>query len=283
MEDRALKTSHRLLGWLAALVLTATWAPLQAAGPAEPPAAAKTDVPGARLLVPLYLVDTTDPNGVTTLFAVRNQLDTPIDVELRYYQADAPQSPQRTDAVALAAKAIKTVNVRQVPGLAVDADGVARGYVVAVALTEGARIQGDFFRVTPGEDFASGFRMLNVDPASAHNDLCGLFTMRFLNGGGFDSGTRFIIWLEADEAPDPESPVLAYSAYAESGELVLSNTYFADEVVFEVAAADLFVGPLQADFGAVEFQFIGTVGHVAAILSAQNRYSVGFEAFCGDL
>jgi len=280
--------------WIVAFAATAVSSPCLASPPpgltvpgaaavAETGAAvAKTDVAGARLLLPLYLLDTTDPDGVTTLFAVRNQLATPIEVELRYYQADAPQAPQRTDTVALAAKAVAAVNLRFVSGLSADPDGVARGYVVAEGLTEGAVIQGDYFRVTPGEDFASGFRMLNADPASLHNDLCGLFTVRFLNGGGFDSGTRFIIWLEADQAPDPASPVFAYSAYAEDGELVLSSTYFADEVVFEVEASDLFVGPLQTDFGAVEFQFVDRVGHVSAILSAQDRYSVGLEAFCGD-
>ncbi len=267
---------------IAALAAAAIWMPCQVAAQTGGLAAAKTDTPGARLLLPLYLVDTADPNGVTTLFAVRNQRDVPVEVEARYFQTDAPQSPQRTDVLNLDAKQVATFNVRLVSGLAADADGVARGYVILEAMGEGAAIQGDYFRVTPGEDFASGFRMLNVDTGSSHNDLCSLFTMRFLNGGGFDSGTRFVIWLEADQAPDTENPVLAYSVYAESGDLVLSNTFFADEVVFEVEAANLLVGPLQADFGAVEFQFIDTVGHIVAILSAENRYSVGLEAFCGD-
>lgn len=267
-----------------ALLLALIQPPCLSAQPPGGRTADKTDVPGSRLLLPLYLVDTTEPDGVTTLFSVRNQLDVPADVEVRYFQADAPQAPQRTDSMTLAAKAVAPVNIRLVPGLSADADGVARGYVIVEATTEGAVIQGDYFRVTPNQDFASGFRMLNVDPGSSHNDLCGLFTIRFLNGavGGFDSGTRFIVWLEADEAPDPSTPVFAYSAYDESGGLVLSNTFFADEVAFEVAAADLFVGPLQAEFGAVEFQFVDTVGHVAAILSAFDRYSVGLEAFCGD-
>ncbi|MEE8524865.1 MAG: hypothetical protein V3T72_13100 [Thermoanaerobaculia bacterium] len=271
------------LGWATTLFLALIWAPCLSAGqPGNRPAPLKTDVASARLLLPLYLVDTTDPAGVTTLFAIRNQLDVQVEVEVRYFQVDAPQAPQRTDSVTLAAKAVAPVNIRLVPGLSADADGIARGYVVAEATTAGAVIQGDYFRVTAGEDFASGFRMLNIDPGSSHNDLCGLFSIRFLNGGGFDSGTRFIIWLEADQAPVPATPVFAYSAYDESGVLVLSSTYFADDVAFEVEAADLFVGPLQAEFGAIEFQFVDTVGHVAAILSASGRYSVGLEAFCGD-
>jgi len=279
-----LKTRTLLpLGWIMALVVAAIWAPWRSAEqPLGGPATPKTDAAGARLLLPLYLVDTTDPAGVTTLFAVRNQLDVPVEIEVRYFQANAPQAPQRTDVSTLAAKAVAPVNIRSVSGLSADADGIARGYVVVEALTEGGVIQGDYFRVTSNEDFASGFRMLNADPASSHNDLCGLFSIRFLNGGGFDSGTRFIVWLEADQVPDPANPVFFYSVYDESGGLVLATGFAADEVAFEVAAEDLLVGPLQADFGAVEIQFVDTVGHVSAILSADDRYSVGLEAFCGD-
>ena len=59
------------------LVIAALAAADQQVAPAT--AAAKTDVTSARLLLPLYLVDTTDPDGVTTIFSVRNELDVPAD------------------------------------------------------------------------------------------------------------------------------------------------------------------------------------------------------------
>ena len=258
-------------------------APAEEAEPGVAAPVAKTDTGSARLLVPFYSVDTTSPVGTTTLYAVRNELDVPADIAVHYFRTDAPQAAQRTDEVTLAAKQVMPINIRFVDGLQADGDGVARGYVVVEASTEGAVIQGDYFRVTPGEDFASGFRMRNIDSLSPHSDLCGLFSLRFLNGGGFDSGTRFIIWLESDQAPDGEEPVLIYSAYDESGDLVLSSSLFADDVAFEITAASLFPSPLSVDFGAIEFQFVGTVGHISAVLSAENRYSVGLEAACGDL
>ena len=282
MSTLRLVRSSRVLraavaGFLATLSLV-----VQADSPeASLPSADKTDVAGMQLLLPLYLVDKENFNGVTTLFGVRNELDTSADIEIRYFRAGAPQAPQRTDIVTLVAKQVLPINIASVESLQVDPDGIARGYVVIEAITEGASIQGEYFRVTSNEDFATGFRLLNMDPASAHNDLCSLFSIRFLNGGGFDSGTTYIIWLEADQAPDPGTAVLAYSVYDQAGQLLFNNLFFTDDVAFEVSAAAL-LSPFSEDFGAIEFNFIETVGHVSAILSADNRYSVGIEASCGD-
>ncbi len=241
---------------------------------------AKTATAGARLLLPLYLVDTTEPDGATTFFAVRNELDVPAAIEIRYFRTNSPQAPQRTDAAILQGKQVLPVNLRSVDNLQVDESGIARGYVVVEALTEGAAIQGDYYRVTPGEDFATGFRLLNVDSASSDNDLCGIFSLRFLNGGGFDSGTTFIVWIDLDLAPD--GVVLALAAYDEAGNLLLTRTFAASEVAFEVSAAEL-LQPFVQDFGALELQFSdGAVGHVSAVLSAGGRYSVGLEGACRD-
>ena len=260
--------------------LAAALAGLLTLAPAAADAVPKADVPSSRLLLPLYVVDTTSPTGATTIFAVRNELDVSAEIEIRYFRTRSPQAPQRSDRATLEGKQLMPVNVRSVADLEVDESGIARGFVVVEALTEGASIQGDYFRVTPGEDFATGFRLRNVDATSSHNDLCGLFTMRFLNGGGFDSGTTFIVWLDLDEAPNGE--VLALAAYDEPGNLVLTRTFAADEVAFEVSATEL-LRPFVQDFGAIELQFSdGAVGHVSAILSAGGRYSVGLEAACGD-
>ncbi len=282
MSTRALIAAASVAAGLVWLATAAAATAAEIPGPrvASTPSAAKAATAGARLLLPLYLVDTTAADGVTTIFAVRNELDVPAEIEIRYFRTDSPQAPQRTDTVILGAKQVLPINLRFVDDLRVDEDGTARGYVVVEALTEGAAVQGDYFRVTPGEDFATGFRLLNADPSSPDNDLCGLFSLRFLNGGGFDSGTRYIVWLDRDAAPNGE--VLALVAYDEAGTQVLARTVAADEVAFEVSAAEL-LQPFVQDFGAIEFQFLdGVVGHVSAILSASGRYSVGLEAACGD-
>ncbi len=272
---RCIPTAAGLAGLMAIAALAAAGQP-----PAATVPAAKTATAGARLLLPLYVVDNTVFDGLTTIFAVRNELDVPAEIEIRYFRTDSPQAPQRTDPVTLAGKQVWPVNVRLVNDLQVDESGIARGYVVIEALTEGAVIQGDYYRVNPGEDFATGFRLLNIDALSSDNDLCGLFTLRFLSGGGFDSGTTFLVWVDLDLAPSGE--IFALAAYDEAGNLLQTRTFAAGEVAFEVSAAEL-LHPFVQGFGAIEFQFSdGAVGHVAATVSAGGRYSVGLEAACRD-
>ncbi len=272
---RCLPTTAGLAGLMAIVALAAAGQGAPATIP-NPKAATA----GSRLLLPLYLVDTSVPDGAVTIFTVRNELDVPAEIEIRYFRTDSPQAPQRTDPVTLAGKQVWPVNVRMVDDLQVDENGIARGYVVIEALTEGAVIQGDYYRVDPTEDFATGFRLLNIDAASSDNDLCGLFTLRFLNGGGFDSGTTFLVWIDLDLAPAGE--VFALAAYDEAGNLLQTRTFAADEVAFEVSAEEL-LHPFVQGFGAIEFQLSdGAVGHVSATVSAEGRYSVGLEAACRD-
>lgn len=248
-----------------------------------PSASHKADSFSDRLLLPYFEVDTTNPFGSTTLFAIRNEAGAPVDITLDYYEVDSPQAPQRSEMMTLAAKAISTVNLRFVPNLEVDPGGISRGYVI-VGGPESASLHGDYYQVTPNQDFATGFRLLNIDPQSSQNDLCNLFSMRFLNGGGFDSGTEYLIWLDLSTVPSGAQPVLDILAYTQAGgEPFMGREFFADTVAFKVSASDL-LQPLSQDFGAIEFQFRnGVVGHVSAVQSASNRYSVGLEAACGDL
>ncbi len=243
---------------------------------------ARRAVPSTRLLLPLYEVDTTDPLGVTTVFAVRNENGDPVELDIAYFEPDSPQAPQRTDRVTLAGKAVTTVNIRLVQNLEV-VDGFARGYVVISSPTADALIHGDYFQVTVNQDFATGARLVNFG-SDQHNELCSLFSMRFLNGGGFDSGTLFHVWLDVDEAPSGADPVFSYFVYDQEGELVFNSGYFEIEATFTVSADVLqLVSPDPEDFGAIEFQLAGGMrGHVSATLSASNRYSVSYEATCLD-
>jgi hypothetical protein len=236
----------------------------------------------ARLVLPFFEVDMANPQGTTTFFAVRNE--STVDVELRtsYFAADRPANPLHVDTTTLGGKAVLTVDVRIVPQLLVDADGFARGYAVIEALTEGAIIQGDRFQLTPGQGFATGSRLLNADPASRDNDLCSLFTMRFLNGGGFDGGTELVFWLDLDSFSTANPPRLHYSVYNQAGELRFSAELPASGAAFKRTVASL-VAVLPTNFGALEIELPdGMVGHVSGVMSALGLYSVGFEAACRD-
>ncbi len=274
-----------------ALVLAAATFPTLARpldDPAAPPAAAKEGTVGAQLLLPLYSVDTVNPGGPTTLFAVRNESTTQVDVIIRYYGADRPDQPQSEQTIALGKKAVRTFNIGsevQILNLQVDPDGFARGYVTLATEQGEAVIHGDFFQLNDAQNFASGARLVNIDPSSNGNDLCNRFSMRFLDSAlFFSSGTVFTVWIQADEPLD--GTAFSYSVYNEAGgDERLSSDFPASNVAFQVSANLLMSADpgLDLEFGAIEFQFPGgLVGHISAVMSAFDRYSVGYEATCLD-
>ena len=246
------------------------------------PVPAKAGTFGSKLLLPLYIVDTTSSTGPTTFYAIRNESTETVDVEIKYYETNQPQTPQRLDTLSLGGKAIDTIDVRSVANLAVDPDGFARGYIVFEAEDGEAPLSGDYFQINNAENFASGNRLVNIDPTSRGYDLCTRFSMRFLDSVlAFDSGTVYSVWFEATE---PHSGIaFAYSVYnLAGGDSLLDFVHNRAAVAFEVPASILRVD-VEDEFGAIEFEFpIGTVGHISAVLSALGRLSVGFEATCLD-
>ena len=244
----------------------------------------------AQLVLPLYLVDTLTPDGLNTLWAVRNESTSSINLVVRYFGADRPDVPQTEETIPLGPKAVRTVNIGnslQALNLQVDPDGFARGFMSFATEQGEPVIHGDYFLVNGAENFASGSRLLNSDPGSNGNDLCNRFSMRFLDSALlFDSGTVYTVWLQATE-PLGGDTAFSYFVYDEGGgDEQLTQNYPSNDVAFQVSANDLITMPntgLDLEFGAIEFQFpAGMVGHISGIMSAFNRFSVGFEATCLD-
>jgi len=276
----------RIALWLVA-ACPALGQPLDAGRP-QPRIATKEGTVASQLLLPFYAVDTLNPAGLTTLWAIRNESTSQVAVRVRYYGADRPQLPQSDETVLLGPKAVKTVNVGlavQPLDLQIDPDGFARGYVTFSAGQGEAVIHGDYFLLDDAESFASGSRLVNIDPSSNGNDLCNRFSMRFLDSSLlFDSGTVYTVWIQADAPITGDA--FSYFVYPEAGgDEVLSSGFPATDVAFQVSANLLrSVDPqLDLEFGAIEFQFPGqTVGHISAVMSAFGRFSVGYEATCLD-
>ncbi|MCP3962859.1 MAG: hypothetical protein GY719_33895 [bacterium] len=243
---------------------------------------AKAGTFGARLLIPLYIVDTQSTTGPTTQYAIRNESTESVDVDVSYYETSLPQAPQREDTLTLGPKAIVTVDVRSVANLAVDGDGFARGYIVFEPTDGESPLSGDYFQIDNAGNFASGSRMVNIDPDSRGYDLCTRFSMRFLDSAlAFDSGTIYTVWFEAAEPH--VGTAFSYSVFDLAGpDSLLDNTFVSNANAFQVAASTLrFI--VGAEFGAIEFEFpVGTVGHISAVMSALGRLSVGYEATCLD-
>ncbi len=234
-------------------------------------------------MLPYFEVETLDPNGDTVLYALRNESTAPIQVDIKYYEIDSPFAPQRTDRVTLNAKQIHPVNIRDVQNLEIDPDGRKRGYIRFEVVGGASVLAGDFFRVDPGDNFASGYRLVNADPASGADERCSVLSFRFLRGGLFSGGTRIFYWLDMNVLPQADT--IAYSVYNEAGALIhtglLGNI---DRVASQIPIDQLLVGPAGSlNSGAVEFQFSGGVlGHVAGAINASGRFSVGFEGVCRD-
>ncbi len=258
--------------------------PAGAPSAGTPPVAAKEGTIAAQLLLPLFLVDTATPGGLTTLWAVRNESTAEVGLQVSYYGADTPQQPQVEESYTLGPKEILTTSLSLVAGLQVDPDGFARGYVTFATVGGEAVIHGDYFLLDNAENFASGSRLANVDPGSNANDLCNRFSMRFLDSSLlFDSGTLYTVWIQTTEPLD--GTAVSYFVYdLAGGDERLSNSFPATDVAFQVSASDLMSGPsLGLEFGAIEFQFPpGIVGHISAVMSAFGRLSVGYEATCLD-
>ncbi len=69
------------------------------------------------------------------------------------------------------------------------------------------------------------------------------------------------------------------------GDERLSSDFPASNVAFQVSANLLMSADpgLDLEFGAIEFEFAdGRVGHISAVMSAFDRFSVGYEATCLD-
>ncbi len=250
--------------------------------------ATKEGTVGAQLLLPFFAVDTITPGGSTTLYAIRNESTSPVDVVIRYYGVDRPDLPQNEATIALAAKAVRTVDIRSVItplDLQVDGDGFARGYVTFATEEGEAVIHGDYFLLNDAQNFASGARLVNVDPSSNGNDLCNRFSMRFLDSAlFFDSGTVFTVWIQSAEPLAGDA--FSYFVYNQAGgDEQLTSNFPAADVAFQVSANLLMsANPgLDLEFGAIEFEFAdGRVGHISAVMSAFDRFSVGYEATCLD-
>lgn len=237
------------------------------------------------LLVPYYEVDPEDPSGPDTLFAVHNETDLDLPVRILYLTRTDAQE-QRVEEISLAPRATKTINLRDVPGLAVDADGIARGLVilgVVGSANDGSSdlLSGDFFYVDSRTDYATASNLANLSIDDPGNELCAEWGSRFLNGGAFSGRTEYRVVVDMPQGgADFASPTAIGTVYDESGAAVQSFEIRTDLHTFRLSAADLV--PPDMHFGSLAIRFPSTEGLVLAEHSGFNRLSVALKAACRD-
>lgn len=241
---------------------------------------ATTDV----LLVPYFEVDRRDPNGASTLFAVRNETDRELPVRILYLTVIGA-AEQHVEEITLGPYATRTVNLRDVPGLATDADGIARGLVVlgtvGTAKDSSDLLSGDFFVVDPTTGHATGNTLLNMSLDDSGNEFCAEWGTRYMRGGGFDGSSvfRFVVDVPAG-GQEMDPPTAVGTVYDEAGTAVQSFEIRTDSYTFELESADLV--PESAPFGSLSIRFPDTRGALLVEHSGFETLSIAFKAACRD-
>lgn len=231
--------------------------------------------PSDFIFLPSYQVDTTSASGETTLYAVKNTGPLSEMIQIEYF--DRSLNLLRSEMRNVASRALFTVNLRDVAQVtaAAEIDGFARG---AIRITSANPvIEGDFFQVNPGQNFATGERLAEVD------DFCESWGIRFLNGGAFTGGTdyRFLVNIPQGGDPNTDDPTFITSVFDEGGGLLATLFGYTDLFVNEDTAANI-VGNL-ATSGSLEI-FIDDAGTTGGLtmgnFSATGRFSVGLNGVC---
>ncbi|MFL6198946.1 MAG: hypothetical protein ACJ76J_07205 [Thermoanaerobaculia bacterium] len=275
------------------------------------PAAAQ-NVPSSDLLVPYFEVDGANPGGLTTLFAVGNATDKPVDVLATVFTNWG--IPILEVPFTLQSREVRTVNLRdwfreggnpkkalstlEVKHLIAAASGqrspkdnlyyasevrpdLEVGYVIL--RTQGNRpdaLWGDWFNVDVSGNLARGDVLANIDRSTGCPGLCPRHLLRYLTGGGFDGGTEVIIWRDSLGHPsaNPEGGVKMQAdatAFNEPG-LAIENRELALLPVQKVVVTEL---GLKEPFGSLDLQTEDDV-FIAVQHTAENRYSVGLTTYC---
>lgn len=248
------------------------WAIRSSAAPVGPPAA-KVNRPADSLFVPFFEVDTGDPAGTTTLFAVRNISSDGVSLEIRYMSGTGQLL--RTELAGLDAQETFTRNVRDVAGLPDDFLGRARGFIEVRLLSadDGSstpHLVGDYLQVDVGDAFATGERMVTDD------DFCEEQELRFLD---FGAGTelRFLIRNPRGDDDGSDPPSVTVRTYAEDGTLLDERDLFTDAQAFELGAGVF----TTESFGTLVFDFANSDGGVVyGEYSADGQFSVGLNGAC---
>ena len=226
----------------------------------------------AEIIVPGFRVDASIAEGPTTLLGLRNTSTETLAFDLEYHGNTVTEVPRRVDPEVLAPNATLALNVRDdLSKLDPDGDEIAEGLFFVRRPPEGELpLEGDYYQVDFGNDFATGERM--VRPA----DFCLLQEIRFLD---FGDGTELRILLDRPLGETTAS--FSYEVYNQAGDSIASGEYFTAEHLSVVPVLDLVPG--GQEFGTVVFDFAASSGGWAsAKYSAFGKFSVELNSACRD-
>ncbi|MES1242389.1 MAG: hypothetical protein ABUT39_12280 [Acidobacteriota bacterium] len=274
--------------------------------------AAAQNVPSSDLLLPYFEVDGANQGGLTTLFAVGNATEKPVDVLATVYTNWG--IPILEVPITLQAREVRTVNLRdwfrnggnpaktlttaELQHLSAAASGkrspkdnlyyskeiraeLLVGYVIL--RTQGSRpdaLWGDWFNVDVGGNLARGDVLANIDRSTGCPGLCQRHLVRYLTGGGFDGGTEVIVWRQTNGKPSANAEAgpkmqADATAYDEPG-LPIENRKVSLLPVEKIVVSEL---GLKKPFGSLDIESEEET-FMAVQHTAENRYSVGLTTYC---
>lgn len=241
--------------------------------------AATSDV----LLLPYFETDRRNPDGVNTLYAIRNETGRIVPVRILYLGV-LGAAEQAVVEIELAPHATRTINLRDVPGLTPDQDGIARGLVVLGVIGHAGSsdvLSGDFFFVDPGTGYATGNTLLNMSLDDSGNEFCSEWGSRFFRGGSFSgsSSFRFVIDVPGG-SQEYDPPTAVGTVYDESGAAVRSFEVRTDLSTFQLSSTELV--PEGTAFGSLSVRFPETEGALLVEHSGFHRLSIALKGACRD-
>lgn len=245
--------------------------------------------PSSDLLLPYFEVDL-EPSGMTTLFAVGNASERPVEVlatvrtnwGIEILDVPFTLQPDETRTVNLrdwltseklaAASGQPSGKDRMYSASAVSS-GRAVGSVT-LRTRGGLRdaLWGDWFVVDAQGGVARGEVLVDIDRSGAHSALCRRHLLRYLSGGGFNGDTEVIVW--RNTRPGIRLTAEA-SALSEPG-LKVESRQIELLALDKITVADL---GLAESFGALRIETADEV-YIGVRHSAENRYSVALQAYC---
>ncbi|HEY2295095.1 MAG TPA: hypothetical protein VGM86_30705, partial [Thermoanaerobaculia bacterium] len=267
--------------------------------------------PSAEVLLPYFEVEA-KANGTTTMLAVANALDKPVDIQMNLYSNWGIAISQMP--LTLAAHEVHTFNLStwvngQMPGHSLTGAALAHlkaalsgkrspkdnlfystpvagrftGYVRIVTQSPArpAALWGDYFFLDQARHVTYANDLVNLDTQVGCPGVCKRHALRFLAGTPFDDGTRVMVWTGKNGQP---------SASPKPGTLLAQ----ADATIFDEAGtpqggsqssflstqsltlADLGV---QQPFGWLDLETDSDV-FIAVQYGASNGLSLGLLAYC---
>jgi hypothetical protein len=272
--------------------------------------AAAQPQPSAEVLLPYFEVES-KADGTTTMFAVANALDQPVDIRIDVYSNWGIALSKVP--LTLAAHEVRTFNLRtwiagQMPGRSLPSAELAHlkaalsgqkspkdnlyystpvagrftGFVriATQSPSRPAALWGDYFFLDQARHVTYANDLVNLDTLVGCPGVCKRHALRFLTGAPFDGGTRVMVWTGklGQPAKSPSPSVLSQAAtkiFDESGAQRDSSqtTLLSTQ---SLTLADLGV---RQPFGWLDVQTDKEV-FIAVQYGASSGLSLGLQAYC---